>query len=123
MIDQHKAEPSSSVPPSPKNVADAVTPKPEPQPTPFNPGSQKEAAAKIAVGGAVVKEESAATAGVRTKTATENVVTGKKKPGVTGGGSSLANLWGKAPAKVKDPTPPEPALVTGKFYLLVVVVA
>jgi hypothetical protein len=74
------------------------------------------------VGGAVVKEESSAknlpAIGVPSKAVTENVATGKKKMGATGGGSSLANLWGKAPAKVKVTTPElaaKPALITGMF--------
>lgn len=93
MIDQHKAEPSSSVPSSSKNVAGSITPKPEPepqalQPTPPNSVGQ-EAAVKNAVGGAVVKEESSGkhstTIGVPSKAVTENVPTGKKKMGATGG--------------------------------------
>lgn len=125
MINQHKAEPSSSVPPSSKNVDSSITPKPEPlalQPAPPSSGGQ-EAVVKNIVRGAVVKEESSGnnstTIGVPSKAVTENVATGKKKMGATGGGSSLANLWGKAPAKVRAITPPEsaakPALITGTF--------
>ena len=126
MIDQNKAEPSSSVPSSLKNVAGSITSKPEPQslqPTPPNSVGQ-EAAVKNTVVGAVVKEENSAknstSIGVPSKAVTENVATGKKKMGGTGGGSSLANLWGKAPVKVKIDSSPEsaakPDLVTGMFF-------
>ncbi|KAG0559817.1 hypothetical protein KC19_10G131500 [Ceratodon purpureus] len=114
VIDKHKGMPSSSVPLSSKTAAGSITPKLEPQalqPTPSNPVSQKEAAVKNTVAVAVAKGENSSknstTIGVPTKAGTENVVTEKKKTGATGGGSSLANLWGRAPAKVKDTTPPE----------------
>lgn len=132
MIDQHKSEPSSSaipspsIPPSSKIVAGSITPKADPlalQPALPHSVVQKETAVKTTMGGAVVKEENAGknstTSAVPGKVVTENVATGKKKMGATGGGSSLANLWGKAPAKVKAATPPlsaaVPTVVTGKF--------
>lgn len=124
VIDQHKAEPSPALPPSSKIVAGSITPKTEPQalqPTASHSAVQKEAGViKNAVEGAVVKEESAGKSAVPSKAVPENASIGKKKPGATGGASSLANLWGKAPAKVKAATPPvseaKPALVTGMFF-------
>lgn len=130
VIDQHKSEPSSSaipspsIPPSSKIVAGSITPKADPlalQPALPHSVVQKETAVKTTMGGAVVKEENAGknstTSAVPGKVVTENVATGKKKMGATGGGSSLANLWGKAPAKVKAATPPlsaaVPTVVTG----------
>lgn len=104
-------------------MAGSITPKADPQalqPIPPHSAGQKEAAVKNTSGGAVVKEESAGkistTSAVPGKVVTENVATGKKRTGVTGGASSLANLWGKAPAKVKAATPSAiPALIAGTF--------
>lgn len=122
VIKQLKAEPSASaMPPPAKVIPGSITPKAAPQapqPTPPQAVAQKEAAVKNTVGGAVVKEESAAksstTSAIPAKPVAESVATGKKKAGTTGAASSLANLWGKAPAKAKAATPAAaPAVVTG----------
>lgn len=122
VIDQLKAEPSASAfPPSLKSAAGSITPKADPQGPQVTPPlstGQKEAAVKNTEGGAVAKDESArkrsSTGAVPGKVVPENVAVGKNKSGATGGASSLANLWGKAPAKAKAATPAAvPTLITG----------
>lgn len=127
VVEQQKAEPSSSVgvSASSKHLAGLKPSNSEPQvpqSTSLTPTAQKETDVKNTLkGAAVVNEEgsgkSSATTGVPGKAVAENVATGKKKVGMTVGGGSLANLWGRAPAKVKADTPQEskakPALVAG----------
>ena len=101
-----------ALPPVPvKSLSESKPSKVEvpPQPMPPVPAVKKEPVTKTAV----VKEEVVGkvltTTGGPTKSVAENVTTGKKKVGAPGG-SSLANLWGKAPAKIKAASPQKAAV-------------
>ena len=103
---------SMALPPVPvKSLSESKPSKVEapPQPMPPVPAVKTEPVTKTAA----VKEEGVGkvltTTGGPTKSVAENVTTGKKKAGAPGG-SSLANLWGKAPAKVKAASPQKAAV-------------